>query len=146
MGKKAWLFFGNEQAGETAAVFYTLTMTYSATTSTCRRTCWISSAGSAPRRRPNWNRCCPIGGSKTIRKPASGSVPKNRMPRCCPQTPATRPATVRRPQRLAPSSSTKPLDRGLPLPLALDSPRNHSLAWLPPNQPVPLQRSRPFAP
>ena len=27
MGKKAWLFFGNEQAGETAAVFYTLTMT-----------------------------------------------------------------------------------------------------------------------
>jgi len=27
MGKKAWLFFGNEHAGETAAVFYTLTMT-----------------------------------------------------------------------------------------------------------------------
>ena len=27
MGKKAWLFFGNENAGETAAVFYTLTMT-----------------------------------------------------------------------------------------------------------------------
>jgi transposase len=27
MGKKAWLFFGNEQAGETAAVLYTLTMT-----------------------------------------------------------------------------------------------------------------------
>jgi transposase len=27
MGKKAWLFFGNEKAGETAAVFYTLTMT-----------------------------------------------------------------------------------------------------------------------
>jgi transposase len=26
MGKKAWLFFGNERAGETAAVFYTLTM------------------------------------------------------------------------------------------------------------------------
>lgn len=26
MGKKAWLFFGNENAGETAAVFYTLTM------------------------------------------------------------------------------------------------------------------------
>lgn len=26
MGKKAWLFFGNEKAGETAAVFYTLTM------------------------------------------------------------------------------------------------------------------------
>ena len=32
MGKKAWLFFGNEQAGETAAVFYTLTMT-------CKRHC-----------------------------------------------------------------------------------------------------------
>ena len=27
MGKKAWLFFGNEKAGETAAIFYTLTMT-----------------------------------------------------------------------------------------------------------------------
>jgi transposase len=27
MGKKAWLFFGNEAAGETAAVLYTLTMT-----------------------------------------------------------------------------------------------------------------------
>ena len=27
MGKKAWLFLGNEKAGETAAVFYTLTMT-----------------------------------------------------------------------------------------------------------------------
>ena len=26
MGKKAWLFFGNENAGETAAIFYTLTM------------------------------------------------------------------------------------------------------------------------
>ena len=26
MGKKAWLFFGNERAGETAAVLYTLTM------------------------------------------------------------------------------------------------------------------------
>ena len=26
MGKKAWLFFGNEKAGETAAIFYTLTM------------------------------------------------------------------------------------------------------------------------
>lgn len=32
MGKKAWLFFGNEQAGETAAVLYTLTMT-------CKRHC-----------------------------------------------------------------------------------------------------------
>jgi transposase len=32
MGKKAWLFFGNENAGETAAVFYTLTMT-------CKRHC-----------------------------------------------------------------------------------------------------------
>jgi transposase len=32
MGKKAWLFFGNECAGETAAVFYTLTMT-------CKRHC-----------------------------------------------------------------------------------------------------------
>lgn len=27
MGKKAWLFFGHENAGETAATFYTLTMT-----------------------------------------------------------------------------------------------------------------------
>src|SRR3972149_1621655 len=27
MGKKAWLFFGNENAGQTAAIFYTLTMT-----------------------------------------------------------------------------------------------------------------------
>ncbi|MFH1922198.1 MAG: IS66 family transposase, partial [Planctomycetota bacterium] len=27
MGKKAWLFFGNESAGETAAALYTLTMT-----------------------------------------------------------------------------------------------------------------------
>lgn len=27
MGKKAWLFLGNEHAGETAAIFYTLTMT-----------------------------------------------------------------------------------------------------------------------
>ncbi len=27
MGKKAWLFLGNEQAGKTAAVLYTLTMT-----------------------------------------------------------------------------------------------------------------------
>jgi transposase len=27
MGKKAWLFFGNEQAGQTAAILYTLTMT-----------------------------------------------------------------------------------------------------------------------
>jgi hypothetical protein len=27
MGKKAWLFFGNENAGQTAAVLYTLTMT-----------------------------------------------------------------------------------------------------------------------
>ena len=27
MGKKAWLFFGNEQAGKTAAIFYSLTMT-----------------------------------------------------------------------------------------------------------------------
>ncbi len=26
MGKKAWLFFGNESGGETAAVLYTLTM------------------------------------------------------------------------------------------------------------------------
>lgn len=32
MGKKNWLFFGNEQAGETAAIFYTLTMS-------CRRHC-----------------------------------------------------------------------------------------------------------
>jgi len=32
MGKKAWLFFGNENAGETAAIFYTLTMT-------CKRHC-----------------------------------------------------------------------------------------------------------
>ena len=30
MGKKAWLFFGNETGGETAAVMYSLTMT-------CRR-------------------------------------------------------------------------------------------------------------
>jgi transposase len=27
MGKKAWLFLGNEKAGQTAAVLYTLTMT-----------------------------------------------------------------------------------------------------------------------
>jgi hypothetical protein len=27
MGKKAWLFFGNENAGKTAATLYTLTMT-----------------------------------------------------------------------------------------------------------------------
>lgn len=32
MGKKNWLFLGNEQAGETAAIFYTLTMS-------CRRHC-----------------------------------------------------------------------------------------------------------
>lgn len=32
MGKKNWLFFGNEQAGETAATFYALTMT-------CKRHC-----------------------------------------------------------------------------------------------------------
>jgi transposase len=32
MGKKAWLFFGSEQAGETAAIFYTLTMS-------CKRHC-----------------------------------------------------------------------------------------------------------
>jgi hypothetical protein len=32
MGKKAWLFFGNENAGETAAIFYSLTMT-------CKRHC-----------------------------------------------------------------------------------------------------------
>ena len=32
MGKKAWLFFGNEQAGKTAAIFYSLTMT-------CKRHC-----------------------------------------------------------------------------------------------------------
>jgi len=32
MGKKAWLFLGNEHAGETAAIFYTLTMT-------CKRHC-----------------------------------------------------------------------------------------------------------
>jgi len=32
MGKKAWLFFGNEAAGESAAIWYTLTMS-------CRRQC-----------------------------------------------------------------------------------------------------------
>jgi transposase len=32
MGKKSWLFFGNEKAGETAAILYTLTMT-------CKRHC-----------------------------------------------------------------------------------------------------------
>jgi len=32
MGKKAWLFFGNEAAGESAAIWYTLTMS-------CRRHC-----------------------------------------------------------------------------------------------------------
>ena len=32
LGKKAWLFFGNESAGETAAIFYSLTMT-------CKRHC-----------------------------------------------------------------------------------------------------------
>jgi len=32
MGKKAWLFLGNEAAGESAAILYTLTMS-------CRRHC-----------------------------------------------------------------------------------------------------------
>jgi hypothetical protein len=32
MGKKAWLFLGNDNAGETAAIFYTLTMS-------CKRHC-----------------------------------------------------------------------------------------------------------
>jgi hypothetical protein len=40
----------------------------------------MSSAGSAPLHRPNWNRFCPIAGSKTIRKPASRNVSKNRTP------------------------------------------------------------------
>jgi hypothetical protein len=80
MGKKAWLFFGNEPAGETAAVFYTLTMT-------CKRhnidvQAYLLDVFRRIRTATpaELNRSCPIAGSKSIRKPASGSASKNRTP------------------------------------------------------------------
>ncbi len=81
-----------------------------------------------------------IASARSLDPKPSGSPRQAACPRiacrCRPKTPATRPATVRRPQRLiAPRVLPTPLDRTpAPYHVALDLPREDGRAWLPPTR------------
>ena len=77
------------------------------------------SAGSALLHQPNWNCFCPIVGSKTIRKPGSRNVSKNRTP------------------PLPANASDVPGD-GLPFPVASESPRFYRPHSIRPVRPAAL--------